>query len=495
MHHALQIPELLHKIFGYLTKKDQKQCVPVCKLWSEIALDYIWRVISPVEIAWTSLLAPLKQQPYIFESSPTGEAWNRFLSKYSKRIRRLSLVYFGRSDASALLSVMNQTRPQSLILPNLHTLGCFGQWKQLDDTRMLMHDGIQVFTINTYLPQSHWELPLSNLLDLTETIQARMPRLTSLTMTVPTRQEFAEPLAALLENLPVLTRIAIPSFKDISPILKSLSSSTVPQRLKFVGLMGAVSQVGPLGSEGHVALEELEIRAADTQTIIPLLPHLPNVRVLDITITSLDSNSKCLFGAISAHCTGLDTLKMAFLRGQHPFNFDVLQAIFPCVNITTLDILGGPVNMSDSDIVQIALAWPRLKKFRLSERLKVRDTVNNTPKTTLWAIFVLTRLCSQLKCIELSMNTSPRDIPPFDTSFLPSGFQAAQSASLDVMHFDYSKLEQGDELVLVDLLDRVLPVHCSVQSRQFDPQQNRRWRTLVRMFPRSSRDSDERLAE
>ena len=37
------IPELLHIIFGFLSKKHNVSNACVCKLWSEIALDTIWR--------------------------------------------------------------------------------------------------------------------------------------------------------------------------------------------------------------------------------------------------------------------------------------------------------------------------------------------------------------------------------------------------------------------------------------------------------------------
>jgi hypothetical protein len=62
MHQALQLPELVDQILGHLEKYDQKRCVLVCQLWSEIALDHVWRTVeSNGEILLMArIIAPLK---------------------------------------------------------------------------------------------------------------------------------------------------------------------------------------------------------------------------------------------------------------------------------------------------------------------------------------------------------------------------------------------------------------------------------------------------
>ena len=51
----LYIPELLHLIFGFLSKKCNVSNARVCKLWSEIALDVIWREVDNLVHMFTAL--------------------------------------------------------------------------------------------------------------------------------------------------------------------------------------------------------------------------------------------------------------------------------------------------------------------------------------------------------------------------------------------------------------------------------------------------------
>jgi hypothetical protein len=49
MEHVVTIAEIVTMIIRYVHNedpKDTRSCMLVCKLWSRIALDFIWRVIS-----------------------------------------------------------------------------------------------------------------------------------------------------------------------------------------------------------------------------------------------------------------------------------------------------------------------------------------------------------------------------------------------------------------------------------------------------------------
>jgi hypothetical protein len=66
MHHALEIPELVQHILGYLTQNDQGRCALVCTTWSEIALDYAWYRVGdlydgPSFVDLARLIAPVKE--------------------------------------------------------------------------------------------------------------------------------------------------------------------------------------------------------------------------------------------------------------------------------------------------------------------------------------------------------------------------------------------------------------------------------------------------
>ena len=58
MHRVLRIPELLQMIFGILDLPSNTVNARVCKQWSDIALDILWREIDELYILF-KILAPL----------------------------------------------------------------------------------------------------------------------------------------------------------------------------------------------------------------------------------------------------------------------------------------------------------------------------------------------------------------------------------------------------------------------------------------------------
>lgn len=52
---TLYIPELLHPIFSFLSRKCNVSNACVCKLWSEIALDVIWSEVDGLVPLFTAL--------------------------------------------------------------------------------------------------------------------------------------------------------------------------------------------------------------------------------------------------------------------------------------------------------------------------------------------------------------------------------------------------------------------------------------------------------
>lgn len=58
MHPVLTIPELLDLIFGFMDRASNINNACVCRQWSEIALDTLWREVDSLRLLF-SLLAPL----------------------------------------------------------------------------------------------------------------------------------------------------------------------------------------------------------------------------------------------------------------------------------------------------------------------------------------------------------------------------------------------------------------------------------------------------
>src|SRR6266568_4009174 len=62
MHRVLGIPELLDMIFGFIQPSSNALNARVCKRWSEIALDSLWRDVDDLHRLF-GILAPLRKTP------------------------------------------------------------------------------------------------------------------------------------------------------------------------------------------------------------------------------------------------------------------------------------------------------------------------------------------------------------------------------------------------------------------------------------------------
>jgi F-box-like len=71
-HRALRIPELLDMIFRFLDDASNASNARVCRQWSEIALDTLWRDVNDF-FRLFGLLAPLRKLDDHEDSGPHGE--------------------------------------------------------------------------------------------------------------------------------------------------------------------------------------------------------------------------------------------------------------------------------------------------------------------------------------------------------------------------------------------------------------------------------------
>ena len=70
---VLDIPEILELIFSYLDEDSNRLNLTVCKKWSEIAMNALWRDVCPPYRLF-SLLAPLQRKIRSYE---TQDFWVR----------------------------------------------------------------------------------------------------------------------------------------------------------------------------------------------------------------------------------------------------------------------------------------------------------------------------------------------------------------------------------------------------------------------------------
>ena len=69
MHHALAMADILIRIFSYTHQKDAARSARVCKLWSDVALDRLWRHVVHISHLF-ELLSPIHTERSLMVSDP-----------------------------------------------------------------------------------------------------------------------------------------------------------------------------------------------------------------------------------------------------------------------------------------------------------------------------------------------------------------------------------------------------------------------------------------
>ncbi|KAK7454674.1 hypothetical protein VKT23_011427 [Stygiomarasmius scandens] len=121
------------------------------------------------------------------------------------------------------------------------------------------------------------------------------------------------------------------------------------------------------------------------------------------------------------------------------------------------------LDLSDSDVKAIALAWPQLCSITLSpifQPLAVRR--RRSRELSLYAVFLFTRLCPNLTTVNLPLNAKVSDTPPFHNNPSSSASQSDEVAQLKYFNMGSScRVEDGDEHVLPELLGQICAPDCS----------------------------------
>ncbi|KAF5364884.1 hypothetical protein D9758_008109 [Tetrapyrgos nigripes] len=214
MHALFSIPELLCIIFQMLKKEDQRQCIVVCKIWSEVSLDLLWADVRDVK-RLLNILAPVKMKygediKYIFDSPPDHIQWTRFQTKYSHRIR--SLRHYEDQKIPSLMDILTSFHASysSPILPNLRKLHWY--WFSVDPTLQMATTFIHR-DIQCYHTDIGWQYHSPKEVHAhVAAIPDCMPALTALFLDGNPFPEYTETIVRILRALPYLTQLELPAY-------------------------------------------------------------------------------------------------------------------------------------------------------------------------------------------------------------------------------------------------------------------------------------------
>ncbi|KAJ7773058.1 hypothetical protein B0H16DRAFT_1363088 [Mycena metata] len=484
---VLAIPELLDMIFAYLDDPSNASNASVCKQWSNVALDTLWRDLNDLHRLF-SILKPLKQvgeapdSPYAFVQAPDAEDWRR-LEKYSRRVRRFRFLQVD-SDSEGprlcptVFEDVARTRTSLNLLPNLTSLAWHGP---LSFAPLFLHNNIKHFVL--YLPIF---IPPESPLPFFRDVASRMPSLSLLDLRtrLPMR-DMEEAALFLLRSLPKLRKVIFPRYSATTRIIETLAT------LEDLGCV-----------EFQYVAEQGIGDPADTAVFKPTLnvgafPSLWDLsltcRVEDciafmkqtfapVNLTALYVDSQLIESPAAVHelllvladtCQLLEALGIITLIGgvteEGPqtlaevpsadrINFATLRPLqnFPNLNIFEI-IHQYPLDLQLEELEQLARSWPSLRKLILNNE----PVISDESSLTLKALLPFARHCPELEQLGLFINASTADLPSTYHADLPPAYQSKPFSKLRRLSMGVSLI--ADEGSIALFLSQICPLNTDVE--------------------------------
>ncbi|KAG1744906.1 uncharacterized protein EDB91DRAFT_1121572 [Suillus paluster] len=425
-HRVLFIPELLDTILSFMDGDDHVINACVCRQWSEITLDCIWREVDDLPRLLT-LLRPYKAKGtyHYFDGLPDSTDWARF-QKYAHRVRTLRFQQEMDADYSGLLDDMARTRTTLEMLPNLHTLEwLFEDVDCMERATLFMHQRVKHLIISA--PPFRYKTKTPFFVD----ICVRVPHLQLLDLRIPYRAECIETtILELLRGLPDLKKIIFPEFFLTSTIVSELSRMKHINIVQFeygyeqgFGDERDVDSFAPVLEQGAFpALWDLAITACIRDVM-----KFMNADFAPINLTSLYINTyvehkpqelHTLLVTLSERCRRLSQLYILLshhITGQlelvpaDQITFNTLKPLLSFPNLTTFQVMHKyPVNITLEEIEELASRWPSLESLTLNEE----PLVMHEFPLDLRALVPFARHCPKLRRLGLFIDATPTMIPP-----------------------------------------------------------------------------------
>ncbi|OSX62549.1 hypothetical protein POSPLADRAFT_1141366 [Postia placenta MAD-698-R-SB12] len=447
---VLEIPEIVELILSFLDQKEHAASACVCKQWSEIALDHLWRDVDDLYRLF-SILAPLTPteltqslEYHSFSRTLNADDWARF-APYGRRVRKLSYREDGPPTTPQLSSKafdeIARSRTTLSILPNLRTL----EWRseRVRLSLVCMSDTVREFTARLYSPDTH---PVA---DFFKDFAQRMPYVTHLDLSFdfPVR-DIEQNLVTLIGHLRKLQKVVLPTYCVSPKLVEGLS--TLPElgviQFEFMGQgrgdVADVQDFAPAIQEGAFpALWDLSVsaRLADVTAFLrnsyaPARLTALYVHVLSVCsppvvadfLQAVADNCKLLKSLYVELYIAPESLDWATFQTGDQLTWSDLRPVLKCPHLTTFELRWDlPLKMTHTDIEDLAASWPTLEVLMLNcDPVPLGDLAPS--ELTLHALLPFARHCPALRELGLLLSSSTADIavPSLGASpFSPPPFQ------------------------------------------------------------------------
>ncbi|KAF7375042.1 hypothetical protein MSAN_00390300 [Mycena sanguinolenta] len=398
---VLDIPELLDMIFAFLDETSVASTASVCKRWSEIALDTLWRDLADLHRLF-GILRALKQtgdspdSPYAFTAAPDADDWGR-LEKYTRRVRRLTYHYQtpkGPCLCPTVFEDVARTRTSLNILPNLKTL----VWNAPPPLAVIfMQPTVKHFTF--WLPetivQDESHLPFFR------DVVSRMPHLTTLDIRTNIPMGTIEDSMIFLFGLTKLRKVILPRFSVTTRIAQAL------QHLEDLGCL----EFQYCSDQGCGDPADIESSSPTNLTALYVDSRLiESPAALHELLTVLADTCQLLESlGIVTHVDDTEPLRvLADVPSEERINSSTLQPLQNFPNLTIFEITHQyPLDLKLADLERLARSWPSLRKLMLNNEPVVSDECS----LTLEALIPFAKHCPELEQLGLFVNASTAELP------------------------------------------------------------------------------------
>ncbi|KAG8978826.1 hypothetical protein FRB90_008323, partial [Tulasnella sp. 427] len=374
---ALSIPELLSTVFSFCEKAKLATYAGVCKIWSEIALDDLWKDLATARPLFNLVLPKVLQAERGDLGEETSnlfstEDWARF-HYYSKRVRSVKVVD---NDPKwiRVLDAFDKHHPYNTSpLPGLRAI----QW-------IAQNNGVPLTPFISErlqdLVMSVESLPTDQMVDLVNSLRDRVPNLRHLSIrSIKDSAEIQLALVECLGKLDKLERI------HLSPVLlKAKILSTLGQlpKLRLANLKVydnprdesyELDTLPELLPESFPSLRTLQFTVAPPiaqQLIIEFPQSFSKLSYLCIEVLTKPNSDQIysLTQHLAPRCPKLTTLQLYFYPSSNaslidalPLSKEAFKNLYQCRWLKHLRITHIlPIDFDSADVEDMGRAWPQM---------------------------------------------------------------------------------------------------------------------------------------
>jgi len=422
MHRALQLTDILHKVFLHFSLDtcggSLARCASVCQTFRDPALDRLWSEITTLVPLFSTLARRFVAVPkseedgnvFVMQGPIQIGEWSRFRS-YAKRVLKMTLDDSQEDiHPSVFLELAMYTQNEAL-LPSL--VSC--QWSRAcpigTELLLFMAPSLSSMTLFIDCPQS-LEGPRSPddyiFMSLLRTMESKCPLLENLTLNNQDPREIPLHSFVHFSNLRSLDISEFRMSQDALLVCAELDN-LVELIIDVIGIEDGLLEA----SKGFMRLEKLDVTGT-LSSVAHLLKAILSPVLWSIIVSVTPENlgwkewHKCfvIVGSRSVSvlrnvvfiASSSPSASESVTKGSRTF----LSVIRPLLNLhkveeITLDFLDTPgdVSLEDNDVKAMANAWPTLVTLDL--RLRLSKACESAAAPSLVSLVSLAQSCPQLQ--------------------------------------------------------------------------------------------------